>query len=471
MRHLVQDGEQTAVFLPQGKAHLHRLVRGQGRQTVFLAQIAHPVDPVIAHQPAVRLPGGNCLARRFPVRVVHDLPLGEEVVQEGLVAGVPLRNGDLHLLLFREALPVRGPHHGEHFGDQQRVGNDEAPLLRIEGTEIEGKCAVDLPVVQGFQHLLRGPEGLGFKVQFRVLLARFGESQVVRQHAGQPAAVLAQGAERQVVVPVAHADRPMLRDPVLLTFGQEAVHGARLVVFFRHLLVETPVVLEDPVHRHVQVLLQVRAAFTDAEQNVRGADFAYGDDVGGRCVGVQRHQRVDFPSGQHLQQFWRLARQLRNLRGHVMVLRPIGEKFFLDAVLVNADGLAVQRGKIVRPDPGVVRCDEEVVILRSHRLGGIQNLLRPLRGVGNIAEQVDLAVHQLLKQLAPASLDVFILPSAVDRDPLLVFISVAGFPAEFVRPVEGRFVPADFDGLGRGFLRGGRQQDLRVKRDRHAQDQ
>ena len=244
----------------------------------------------------------------------------------------------------------------------------------------------------------------------------------------------------------------MRRHPGLFVGGQEAADGAGLVEFLRQLLVEVAVLLEDAIHGHVQLLLQVRTVFVDAEIGIRRAHLAHGHHVRLAAVGIQRHQHVDLAPGQHLQQLRRLFRQLDDLGMDVVAPGPVDEHLLLDAVLVHAHPLAVEGGKIVGADLGVVGGDEGVVVLRPHGLGGIQYLLRPLLGIGHVAEQVDLPGDQLLQQLRPAALHVFIGPAGKGRHPLLVHIAVAGAPAELIRAVEGRFVPADANHL---FLRHG----------------
>ena len=127
----------------------------------------------------------------------------------------------------------------------------------------------------------------------------------------------------------------------------------------------------------------------------------------------------------------------------IMLFGPVQKELLLNAVLVDAAALAVHGGKIVRPDLGVVRGDEDMVALRTHRLGGIEDLFRPLFGVRHIAQQVDLAGHQLFKQFGPAAFDILIVPAGIDGNALLILIAVAGLPPERIGTVKGRLIPAD----------------------------
>ena len=105
-----------------------------------------------------------------------------------------------------------------------------------------------------------------------------------------------------------------------------------------------------------------------------------------------------------------------------------------------------------------------MVILRAHFDGGIQDLLRPLLGIGHVAEEVDLPRYQHLKQLRPAALHVFVIPPGEGGDPLLVLVSIAGAAAKGVRMMIGGFVPADPHrlpaalGLGRGRQQKGKRR-------------
>ena len=140
---------------------------------------------------------------------------------------------------------------------------------------------------------------------------------------------------------------------------------------------------------------------------------------------------------------------------HVVFFGPVDKELLLNAVLVDAQAFAVEGGEIVRPDLGIGGRDEHMVILGAHGLGGVENLLRALGGIGHVTQQVDLARDQLFQKLRPAALHILVFPAGIDGDALLVFVTVAGAPPELIRAVEGRFIPADADDL---FLRLGRQR-------------
>ena len=364
---------------------------------------------------------------------------------------------------------VRGADSREHLRADERVRDDDAPLLAVVGAEAQGEHAVDLPAGQSPQGGLGGGVAVRGEAELGVLFTGLREAQEVQQGAGQRPGLRVRVAEGQEIVPVADPDRAVLGDPGLFLGAEKAVDGAALVELFRQLLVEIAVVLEDAVHGNVQILLEIGAVFVDAEVGVGEADLAHRHHIGGVAVGVQGHERVELAVCEHFQQHRRFLRGFHDLRGDVVAVRPGDEELLLNAVLVDADPLAVQGGEIVRADLGIVRRDEDVVALRAHGLGGIEDLLRALLGIGHVAEQVDLPGDQLFQQLRPAALDVLVFPPGVGGDALLVLVAVARAPPERVRPVEGRLIPADAHGLGLRLLRGCAERQREAQHDHEAQ--
>ena len=151
-----------------------------------------------------------------------------------------------------------------------------------------------------------------------------------------------------------------------------------------------------------------------------------------------------------------------------MRIRPCDEHLFLNAVFVYADALSVERGEIIRANLGIVRRDKSQIVLGAHAFGGIQDLLCPLRGIGDIAQKIDLPCHQLLKQLRPAALHIFIGPAGEHGDPSLIFIAIAGFSSELIGPVKRGFIPADPDHFRARFLC---PQNQRRKNGKHQRSQ
>ena len=444
---LVQDRKQAVVLPPDGKGHVHGLAGGERRQLVFRQHVPQIADAVVAYDAAIRFLRRNGTEAGIAVVVKRRLPLGEVIHQEALIAGVSLDEGRGDTALRRNAPGVRRPDGCVHLGADIGVGDDDPSLLAVIGADTQGEHAVNFALLHGLQRFVRAPEGPGLKTELGVLFTGLGKIQVIRQRTGQFVRPGVLRAEGQKAVPIAHTDRAVVLDPVHLFGGEEAVDGAGLVELFGHLLVKVAVVLKDAVHRDIQILLQVRAVFVDAEVGIRGADLAHRHDVGRVAVGVQRDQHVDLAAEQHLDHLRRLDGQLDDLGRDVVLFGPVDEELLLNAALVDADALAVHGGEVVRPNFGVVGRDEDMVVLRAHRLGGIEDLPDPIFLIGHVAQQVNLTGHQLFKQLGPAALDILIGPAGVDGDALLILIAVARFPAEGIGAVEGRLVPADADRL------------------------
>ena len=474
MVYLVEDGEQTVVPPVHGEGEIHRVPGGERSELVFRHQIAHAVEAVIAHKGAVRLPLGHRAEAGVHRVVGADRPVREIVLQKGHMAGVPLEHRDGHLPLGRDALPVRGPCRGEHFGGDKGVCDDDAALLPVVGGEVHGEDAVELPGGESVQRPLRGGVGARFKADLRVFLRGLGKLEIIGKRALQRAALIPPVAVGEKIVPVAHADGPVPGEPVLLLQREEAVDGPGPVELLGELLVVVAVILEDAVHRHVELALEIGAVFIDAEVGVRGPHLAHGDHVGGIAVGVERDQHVELPGREHLQKLRGLGRELNDLGVHVVLCRPVDEELLLNAVLVHAETLAVEGGKIVGPDLGICGGDEDMVILRPHALGGVEDLFRPRLGIGHVAQDIQLARDEHLQKLRPAPLHIFIGPAGVGRDALLILIAVAGAAAELIRPVEGRLVPADAHRLRlglRGENSGGGEHHQHRQQAQHTQAQ
>ena len=337
---------------------------------------------------------------------------------------------------------IRRPDHGVHFRADKGVRNDQAPLLAVIGAEINGKDAVNLAFGQRQHGVPRRIIGAGYKMRVRVLFRFLRKRKVIRQRAGQLFARLVFVAVRKEILPVSHADDAVMGKPVVFFCGQELVHGTGLVEFVRHLLVEIPVSFKQAVHSYIQIALQIRPVFVDAEERLRIPDLDHGDNIGRTPIRVQRHQHVNLAFGQHVQQLWRFGRQFQHLRVDVVFFRPLDKEPFLDTVLVDAHRLSVERSIVVRPYSSVAGRNKYMVILRPHRFRGIQDLLRALLRIRHVAQEIDLPCHQFLQQFGPASFHIFIFPARIRCDTLLVFVAVAGTPPEFIRTVERRFIPA-----------------------------
>lgn len=114
----------------------------------------------------------------------------------------------------------------------------------------------------------------------------------------------------------------------------------------------------------------------------------------------------------------------------------------LNAAFVHADFLSVQRVGVVLSNYFIVGADKDIVFLSAHGQVGKQHAFSALRSVGNVAHQVEFPVQQHLKQLWPASLDIFKLPAGIRGDFALILIGIAGTPSMGIHHIERRLKPA-----------------------------
>ena len=368
---------------------------------------------------------------------MQDRPVREIVFHKRVVIRASLNDGDGPFLVPVNAPVIRASDNCIHLGAHQRIRTDNTHLFTVVGAEAQRKNAVNLPIGQSPHGVVRRGKRNSFKAELGIFLAVLRKHQVIGQRACELVGFRIQRAERQEVVPITDPDGSvMIGEPVLFFRGEETVNRAGPVEPFRQLLVEIPVIFKEPVHRHIQILFQIGTVWIDPEVGLGKPDLPDRDHISGDAVGVQRDQRVKLTARQHIKEHRRLFGRLDDFRRHTVAFRPFDKKPLLDAVFVHTDPLPVQGGEIIRPDVLVARRDKYMIAFRAHCFGRIQDLFSPLRRIGYVAEKIQVAGDQLLKQLRPAALHIFIRPAGVNRNPLLVYITVPGFSPELIRAVE-----------------------------------
>ena len=367
--------------------------------------------------------------------------------EECVIIRVALVDGDGHMLPAGKIPLIGMPDHRENLGLGQGRRHDHADLFPVIGAEIGREDAVHLALSQRLKR--RGGRGVAdrFEIQMGVGHAVGGIGQIVLHQAGQFARVFVLGAEGQIVVLIAHADGPMLCQPVDLFRSEKGVGADAPDVFFKELLVVIAVFVLNPAHGRVQLVQQIRAVFADREIVIGRACLADRDRLGRMDEGIHRDVAVKLTHGELFQRLFLRVRNLDDLRLHAVLFCPFPVLIRLYAALVDADPPAVLRARILRQNLAVVRRDEEIVFLRAHGQRGIEHVFGALLGVRDIAHEIDFALLQHLEQVRPASADVLIGPARIAGQLDLVFIGIAAAPAALVQRVVGRVVPADPDDL------------------------
>ena len=187
-------------------------------------------------------------------------------------------------------------------------------------------------------------------------------------------------------------------------------------MLLKHLLIEIRIFFLNALHRRVQILQQIGTVLVDGEKEFGGTDPANRRQMPRVAVGVRRNIGVQLPGAQHLQSLRFCAGELRQLCLNSVKFRPAPIIIRLNAVLVDADPLAVQGGIILRRDVPIFGEDENAIFFRSHGVLWKQHRSRAFFGIGDVAHHVDPAVCQHLQQFRPASMDIGIVPSGIGRD-------------------------------------------------------
>ena len=320
------------------------------------------------------------------------------IFQKGIVPGVTFHDSNLHFLIHYNAPVIIRTDYGEHFRTDKRIGNDDAPLLAVIGAESYGEHTVDFAFGQRLQGGFRCSIRPGFKGGFRILFCFLRKRDIIRQGAHKFFTVLVLLTEGEKMIPIPYTDRTVLRQPFPFFHRKELVYGTGPVKLLGHLLVKIPVLFKNAVHGSVQIAFQIGTVLVNAKERFRKADLDYRHHIGRVAIGVQGHQHIDFTVFKHLQQLGGFGRQFYDDRVHIMFFDPLLKKLLLNTVLVNAHTFSIKGGKVVRPDFIVIGRNKDMISLRAHRFCGIENLFRPLRSIGHIAEDVDFSRNQFFQQ-------------------------------------------------------------------------
>ena len=369
------------------------------------------------------------------------------IQKEHLIIGVALVDADADLGLAEEVLLVRRADDRLHLRAHEGRGHDHAGDLAIVIRQVGGEHTVDLPAFHRFHGGVGGGIDMGFEGRGGVLKDAGGKLQVILQGAGQLPGVRVRGAEGQVVVLEADADRPVGIQPLPLLQGEIEVGAGVLQVFGVELLVVMLVFILNPVHGVIQLRQEVGALLADGEEEIGGADLPQGDGDLRIPVGIEGDEGIHRSPVKQGEGFRLGGIHLHQLDRDAAVIQPFIKEADLHGAAGDADLLPVQGAVIIGGDFLILGIDIEVVQLLAHGEAGIEHVFRALLQVGDVAHQVDLPVPEHLQELGPVALDILVFPAGIGGDLPLVLVGVPRAAAEGVLIVEGRIVPADADDL------------------------
>lgn len=175
----------------------------------------------------------------------------------------------------------------------------------------------------------------------------------------------------------------------------------------------------------VDVVHKVLARFGHGEEVVALAHGEHGHGVG-RRDGVVHDDGVHLAGGKRVEK--RIAAAvIAVVAADALSLDPLLAHLGLHDVGVDADGHAVERGRVARPQRVVGGFREDVIVLLALRGRREQQLLGALGRVGDVGHQVDLAVLQLLYKFGEGAGDVLVFPAGcVVGQRLQVLVAPAG---------------------------------------------
>ena len=305
------------------------------------------------------------------------------------------------------------------------------------------KDHIDLPVLHRRKRGLQRIEADGLEMDGLVETVRRVQD-VVIEHARHLPGLRILHAEARIVSQIADADAAMLRKPVLLFRGQRRARLCRDIALVELVRIERIIPLHR-AHRHVQLLLQIRAALRDAEVNIRAARVY---DRRQSCIcpdgGLRRQHAVQLPRCKQRLRFVNAVD--RHVDGRdVMLLFPRTELRVLNGFLHHRDALSLETRKLRRRNVGMLQIHVQIVALLPHRLLREKHMLCTLVGIGNGTHDLDLPVLKLLKQRRPVILHIDVIPAGVGCHRLLVLVAVATATAIRIRDVVGILVPGCTD--------------------------
>ena len=158
--------------------------------------------------------------------VRYSLPVGEVVLDEGLITGIEPGNSNHHLPVQRNSLAVTGPKSRIYFRIDQRIGDQNPCLLSVKRTEVDREYAVNLPSSQCSQSLTGIRIGPWLKTECCILQGMRRKAEIILQSACQLLTGFVLIAKWQEVVLIANTDHAVLLNPIPLFGREEAVHRA-----------------------------------------------------------------------------------------------------------------------------------------------------------------------------------------------------------------------------------------------------
>ena len=243
--------------------------------------------------------------------------------------------------------------------------------------------------MQRLQGGFHGGVGHGNEFHVHVFQGGGGIGKIILQRAGKLARHHIHVAVGKIARPIPHADGPVVGKPVLVAGGDEGVHPVAPHVLVEQLLIIEPVFVLDPAHGVIQLGQQVRPRFAHGKIEIGLADLAHGHAGAVAAIGVDGDVHVDCAVVQHLHAFHFGHGEGRQLRLHPMLLGPGRKQLRLHAARVHAHPLAVKGSHVFGRNGAVAAGNKGVIAFRTHGQGGKKHALRPLLGIGNVAEQVD----------------------------------------------------------------------------------
>ena len=392
------------------------------------------------------------------------------IQEEHFIIGIALVDADANLALAEEVLPVRRAHDGIHLGAHEGPCHNNTGLFGVIVRQIGREHTVHLAIFHRLQGGGSGGIDDSLKGRGGILQDPGSKFQIILQGAGQ-VPVLIRGAESQIVILETNADRAVSVEPFPLIHGEVKIGAGILQVFGGELLRIMLVLGLDPVQGDIQLGQEIGALFADGKEEIGAPDLPQRDGDIRISIGVKGDEGVYLPIAQLNERFRLGTVQIHNFGRDIMGFGPVQELSPLDAAPGDADLFPVQGGKIFGGNFFVIRGNIEVIQFLAHGNGGVEHILRPVLGVGNVAHQVDLAFLQQLEQFRPVAFNIFIFPAGVGGDFPLILIGVAGTAAEGILVIEGRVIPADADDFGAFLGRNHRRQKAqRYQRNAKKQD-
>ena len=205
-------------------------------------------------------------------------------------------------------------------------------------------------------------------------------------------------------------------------------------VFLIESFIVISVFTQKSEHGIIQFRLQISTHLIDAEVEIRSTDLYHRYRII-KFIGVHCHCRIQFACVQFFHN-GRITIAWNNYGSYTICFRPFFKLFLLNTVGIDTNLLSIQCRIVQCIHFRCLITDIQVIVFRTHCRGRKQHLILSVRTHGYICQKIDFSIFQHLQQCWPGPLHIFIIPTCIGSDILLIIIGITAHMSVFIPDIE-----------------------------------